>query len=107
MFKCQFRRLLKTDALLTIAAIATIAKAIVDVTVVMMFFLSFKFVLSFIKLMINVATLGLFFSFDAAKVRTFLGISTRIMPKNIKTVRFVDHSQIIYVIQHLFRAILS
>ena len=64
----------------------------------MMFFLSFKFVLSFIKLMINVATLGLFFSFDAAKVRTFPEISVKIMPKNIKTAYFVDRNQIIYVI---------
>lgn len=57
--------------------------------------------------MINVATLGLFFSFDAAKVRTFPETSVKIMPKNIKTARFVDYNQIIYVIQHLFHAILS
>ena len=88
----QFRRLLKTEALLTIAAIATIAKAIIDVTVLIVSFLSLIFVLSFISL-INVGHAWPFFFFCAAKVRTFSEIRIKTMSKNIKIGLFVDCRQ--------------
>ena len=74
----QFRRLLKTEALLTIAAIATIAKAIEVVTVTII--LLPLNLLSFLCFHFRPRS-ALCFSFDTAKVRCFMRFGTNICLK--------------------------